>query len=168
MRTITKSLSMMFKGALLASACAFFATPTANADELKDHLVVHKQSGAKVYYVLEDTPVVTFNSNKLHVESKSVSDDHNLSDVDKFTFEKTTSLSEIAKGDQRITIKDNYVMLEGFTPGAVVTLNDMQGRVLVSTVVSDNGDATIYTTDIPTGVYVVSTSDGKTFKLYKK
>lgn len=168
MRTFRKSFSLLLRGSLLVASLAWFGAPAVQADELKDCLIVHLQSGNKVSYVLEDKPVVTFEGDKLHVQAAAVSDDHRLADVARFTFDKASGLGEIAAGDRRITVNDNIVLLEGFTPGSSASIADMQGRVLVSTRMGDTGSASISVTDLPVGVYVVSTTDGKTFKLYKK
>lgn len=168
MRTFKKSFSLLLRGSLLAASLAWLGTPAVQADELKDCLIVHLQSGSKVSYVLEDTPVVTFEGDKLHVQAAAVSDDHKLADVARFTFDKASGLGEIAAGDWRITVKDNLVVLEGFTPGSSAGIADMQGRVVASARIGDTGAASISVTDLPAGVYVVSTTDGKTFKLYKK
>lgn len=168
MRSITKSFTRLVRGSLLAGVIAWCGAPALQAEELKDCLIVHMQNGNTVSYVLEDTPVVTFVGDKLHVEAAAVSDDHQLADVARFTFDKSTGLSEINAGDYRITVKDNQVMLQGFKAGAMATIADMQGRNVASTRISDSGEATMSMAELPAGVYIVSTTDGKTFKLYKK
>ena len=81
MRNLKKSFSLLLRGSLLSASLAWFGPAALQADELKDCLIVHMQNGNKVSYVLEDTPVVTFEGDKLHVQAAAVSDDHILADV---------------------------------------------------------------------------------------
>ncbi len=146
-----------------------YAVPSVMADELKDGLIVHLHNGKTVKYILEQTPVVTFVEDKLHIESTAVKDDHKLSDVDKFTFDKvSTSLEDLTAGDYLISVTDNRVLLQGFTPGSSVTLTDVQGRTVTRATVSTTGEATVDMAELVAGVYVVATADGKTFRVLKK
>lgn len=144
------------------------AAPCALAEDLKDCLTVHLQSGSKATYVLEETPVVTFIGDNLHIESSTLSNDHKLNDVVKFTFDKTSGIEAVQAGDYRITVLAGIVRLEGFTPGANATVCDIQGRNMASAIVGANGDAEISLANLSNGIYILSTTDGKTLKIYKK
>ena len=168
MRNLKKSFSLLLRGSLLSASLAWFGPAALQADELKDCLIVHMQNGNKVSYVLEDTPVVTFEGDKLHVQAAAVSDDHILADVARFTFDKASGLGEIAAGDCRITVRNDLVVLEVLTPGSSAIIADMQGRLVASARIDDAGATSFSVAEFPAGVYVVSTTDGKTFKLYKK
>lgn len=168
MRTLQQSFSLLLRGSLVAATLAWVGIGHMQAEELKDCLVVHMVNGNSVSYVLEDTPKVTFVEDKLHIEATSISDDHLLANVDKFTFEKSTGVESITTNNLRITITNDYVTMEGATPGAIVNIVDIQGRLTLTTRVNDSGNVTMSLTDLSAGVYVVATSDGKTFKLLKK
>ncbi len=151
---------------MLASAVTCCAAPAAMAGELKDAVVVYMHDGSTAKYILEQTPIVTFVEDKLHVESSVVSCDHNLSDVDNFRFEQVDAAVEsIAADEYRISVVDNTVLLQGFTPGSVASLTDIEGRTVARVTVGADGEASIALSNLATGVYIVSTTDGKTFKL---
>lgn len=157
------------RGSVVAAVFACCVAPSAMAEESKEGLVIYKYSGEKVSYILEERPVVTFVNDKLHVETSSVSADHDLTDVDKFSFENVlTGIESITEGLCRIYVNNNEVILQGFKPGCTVTMTDMEGRVVVNQVVGGTGEAVIHTGDLGVGVFVVATSDGKTFKLMNK
>lgn len=168
MRNLRHPVSMLLRTAAIAILMLCGTWPTATADELQDCLIVHMHSGAKVSYVLETTPKVTFVADKLHVETTALSDDHTLADVSKFTFDKLSSLGSVTAGECRITVIDATVTIEGIAPQAVVTLADMQGRTLASASADSTGMARLSLATAPDGVYLISVTDGRTFKIFKK
>lgn len=163
-----QSFSLLPRSILMGCVMMLSAALTAHADDLQDCLTVHMLNGSKVIYVLDDQPTVNFADGKLHVESNAVSDEHDMTDVAKFTFDKTSSATLIDAGDRLISVRGTTVRLEGFVPGTAVILTDMHGRNIASATVSIHGTASVSIADIPAGVYVVSTSEGKSFKLFKK
>lgn len=133
-------------------------------------LVVNLHNGQKVCYALSSTPTATFKGTELHIESESLSDDHDLATVSHFTFENCDPISvvDITAGDKIITVTDHAVTLQGFTPGAEVTLSDIQGRIYEHRIISADGSTTISIDQLTPGVYILATTDGKSLKLYKK
>lgn len=167
MRTNKNSFSLLLRSSLVAASMAWAGMGLVQAEDLRDCLVVHMLDGKSVSYVLEDQPKVTFVEDKLHIEANAVSDDLVLADVAKFTFEKLSGVEEITAGNFRITVNNDLVRLEGGTPGAIVNIVDLQGRLNISTSLDEQGSVTILLADLSTGVYVVSTSDGVNFKLLR-
>ncbi len=151
-------------------ALLFMGLPAVMHAETKEYLVVHLNNGGSVNYVLEQTPTVTFTPASLHVESATLSDDHTLSEVSHFTFEDLdlSALPCLTANDSRITVTDSQVKLEGFTPGASVNLADAQGIVYAGGVVDGNGTVILDISRVPNGVYIISTTDNKSFKIFKK
>ena len=138
--------------------------------EATDCLVVNLNNGQKVCYVLAETPTATFQASNLHIESSTLTDDYDLASVSHFTFENCdpNSIIDINAGNRRITVTDTEVMLEGFTPGAHVSVTDIKGCTLASQTIDSNGLAVVKTASLATGVYIIATTDGKSFKIYKK
>lgn len=167
MRKIYLSTAQLLRRGLLALFAAV-CIHTVSAKELKDYLVVHMQDGSTVSYVLEDAPTVTFGGTSMHIESPSVSDVYEVADVNTFTFEKLAGISTVKSGERRITIRNQQVILEGFTPTAEVRLADVQGHMISHTTVNADKAATLSIDSLTPGVYVIYTTDGKTFKLIKK
>lgn len=168
MRNLKKSVTHLLKRAGILSSLALCMTPVVQAEEFKDCLIVHLHGGSTVSYVLEDTPVVTFVGENLHVEADQLSDDHKLANVEKFTFDNVAALADVMANEYRITIQDNYVTIEGLTPNTGIQLADIQGRIIASCNADTEGNATLSLSHITAGVYIVSTTDGKSFKIFKK
>ena len=161
-------MTHLLKRAGILSSLALFMAPLVQAEEFKDCLIVHLHGGSTVSYVLEDTPVVTFVGENLHVEANQLSDDHKLADVAKFTIDNVAALADVMANEYRITIQDNTVTIEGLTPNTGIQFADIQGRIIASCNADTDGNATLSLSHITAGVYIVSTTDGKSFKIFKK
>ena len=149
-----------------ALLCAGAMTSAAyGADQ---YLIVHKSDGGTTSYVLSDTPKVTFDASTMHITGAEFSDDYAIAEVAKFTFSDTSGIGEVAKDESRVSLLDNTLTLEGWTPGAQVSVCDLQGRVAKQSAISGEGAASIELGGLAPGVYIVSISTGKSFKIIVK
>lgn len=164
---IIKTLISFFGCCLTACAMILCAVPASAQDE-QDCLVVHMRDGGRVSYVLEETPVVTFVGNNLHVQTTAVSNDHEVAAVDKFTFEKVSSLNDVTVGECRISVVDGVVSIQGLEPSQEVSVADIRGRIVARVGADSMGVAVLSIRDMAQGVYIVTVADGKSFKLYQK
>ena len=161
------SFKSLLKAAVVGSV--FMMAATTNA-AVKDCLVVHTTDGEKTYYVLEDTPVVTFTGDNLHIKSASLEADVKFDNVKQFTFESrdVESVKDLTVGECRITVRNNEVTLEGFKAGSRVAVYAMNGVcVLADTIAQDGCATTLSLGHLDSGVYVVSTVS-KSFKIVVK
>lgn len=144
-----------------------FTPLLAHAQNSDDVLTVHLTNGTHVTYILDDKPKVSFSEGLLNVNSQSVSDTHDMTVVERFTFGKSTGLDALKSDDKVISFHGDDLTLKGFATGSKVVVSDLQGRIITSVKVDANGNATVPTFDWTKGIYVVSTSDGKTLKIIK-
>ena len=132
-------------------------------------------NGTKASFAFANKPVIDVTTDGLTVSATGASDvSYSFADVEKFYFEDDiVTAIERVKDDvsaQRpvFTYVGGVVTVIGMTAGerlAVVTINGSQ----VSAAKADNeGNARINLGSAPTGVYVVSTGSGVSFKLLKK
>ena len=152
-------MNISFKGLCktFVMVAAIFVATAAKA-EVKECLVVHDNDGKKTFYVLEDTPTVTFVGENLHVKSESAEADHLLSSVAKFTFESgEASVKDLLDDECRITVRNNEVLLEGFKAGSPVNVYSLAGVRVLAEAVGTDGTATVSLSQLNVGVYVVST-----------
>lgn len=134
-------------------------------------LTIVFHDGNKQSYVLTERPKVTFDATSLFVTGTTVSDTYRIAEVDKFVFDKgnPTDIRDVASGEVRLTFVDGEnVLLEGLQPSAVVRLFDISGKSLASLKATADGKASVSLEGGEAGVYVVSISDGRTFKVMKK
>jgi hypothetical protein len=132
-------------------------------------------NGTKASFAFSDKPVIDVTAAGLTVSATGASEvSYSFADVQKFYFEDdiATAIGQV-KNDvsaQRpvFAYVDGVVTVSGMTTGerlAVVTINGSQ----VSVTKADNGgNAHIDLSGAPTGVYVVSTGSGVSFKILMK
>lgn len=154
---------------LLAVVVLPSALSAAAQSDVKEALVVYMTNSSKYTYILEAQPSVKFSDTELLINGPQISDTHNISDVERFTFEKVSSVSEIRdKYEIRITVTDNAVTISGLKPGTVVTAADIQGHIVASLRADADGAAAISTENFVPGVYIITSAGGHSFKFYKR
>lgn len=134
-----------------------------------DTLVVTYKDNHTFSYVLADRPTVTFDATQMFIKSDIIDDSHALADVKTFTFSDVSAISEISADERRIVFTDaSTVTLQGFTAGTKISVSDIAGRFVLTTVVANDGTATLNISQLIAGVYVVATTDGKSYKISKR
>ncbi len=158
----------LLKRGLLASALCIGICCPATAEE-QEALMVNFKNGTRVVYILAERPVATFSTDKLHIESTSLADDYTIADIANFKFDKVSSISKIEADDIRVYYTDGEnLRLEGLSQGELVTICDTKGCIITKAKSNADGKITIQVSSLPYGVYIVSLSSGKTFKLLNK
>lgn len=162
-----KKLTQFLQKMLLIAFSLCLAVPALFAEEEKECLVVTLRDNSTVSYFLEDTPVVTYVGNNVHVEANAVSDDHPMADVVMFAFEMKSVGVSVEDTECRITVNDNIVRIQGLSAGIKVMLSDIQGRVIKVETIGASGEIVLPLDNLNAGVYVVATSEGRSFKVLK-
>lgn len=160
------SRSLRLLSAMLLLFCATLTTAAAEAEML----IVIMQDGTQHSYVLTDKPKVTFDGTQMNINSAQLSDAYTISEVKKFVFaDDASAIAPVAAGEQRVTFTDGTnVVLEGLNAGTQVSLYDLAGHALATVKANGEGQATLSLETQAAGVYVVSVSGGKSFKLLKR
>lgn len=133
---------------LLALASLFLGAASAFA---QNTLNVHQKSGGVVSYSFSEKPVVTYTEDGVHLVTNSMEVDYPLSNLEKFTFEDSTSPSGIIRTEGGSSDVQIYSV----------------GGTFVKTIKANEGTTTFSTEDLPAGIYVIK--NGKsTYKIIKK
>lgn len=125
---------------------AFAGVATALAEDVKTYIIVEFKTSEKLTIALSDKPKAQFEGSDLLLTAETFEGRYATADIKRFYFE------DIASGIKTI---DGEKDANGI-------IYDLNGR-MVSTF---NG--TIDSTTLPTGVYVIKTESGKSFKVTKK
>lgn len=153
--------------AMLALFFVFVSLFRATAQDLHEYLVVEQLNGVKTVYMLDEQPKVSFDDVTLKIECRELADEYPIDDVVRFTFDKLSMLSSVNEPVNVITVRGNDVKLAGFAPGLHVMISDIQGRVLFRTITDMQGETAFSIAGLGDGIYIVSTSGGKSFKIFK-
>ena len=125
---------------------AFVGVASALAEDVKTYIVVEFKTSETLTIALSDKPKAQFEGTDLLLTAATFEGRYATADIKRFYFE------DIANGINTI---DAVEKMEG-------SIYDLNGRK-VSTF-----KGTIDSTTLPTGVYVIKTKSGKSFKVTKK
>lgn len=152
---------------IIACAAAFVAVSMpARADE---KVYVEYHDGSVYSYILASKPKVTFAGDVISVNGAEIADTHKMADVKHFKFTEPGSVSDISANEYRLVFTDNAnVQLAGFGAGTGVTVYDLSGSALAGATVADDGTATVSVATMAPGVYVIATTEGKSYKVIKR
>ena len=77
-------------------------------------------------------------------------------------------INEKNAGNVQITLRDNSLWVEGAEPNVAVSLFSFDGILMQQCHTDNNGSANIGLSNFKSGVYIVTLSNGKSMKFYKK
>lgn len=131
-------------------------------------------NGAKVSFAFSAKPTVSVNSEGITVSAQEKSDvSYLFSEVDRFYFEDDIETAiQGAKAGATATPVFSYangvVSVTGIAAGEQVAVYSINGSKVNDAKANQAGTASVDISNVPTGVYVVSTGSGVSFKLLKK
>ena len=131
-------------------------------------------NGQKATFAFTSKPEISVTSDGLTVSSSTSSAvSYSFADVQKFYF-----VDDVATGIQQVettsasrpvfNYADGVVTVSGMSAGERLDVVALSGSKVSAAKVDAKGNASIDLDNAPTGVYVVSTSNGVSFKLMKK
>lgn len=165
-------LAGILKGTMVSLLALCSGIPALAAEEM--HLMVDLKSGTTEKFVLSGKPVLSFSDTECTFR---VGDDeviHSMSDIARAYFAVAEpGPSEVSE------IKDDIVTVDLSVPGQItvrdiapdtpVAVYDTDGRKMARATAGHNRTATVDINALPANaVYVVSVSNSKNFKIYKR
>ena len=140
---------------------------SAHADSYK--LVLWQNNGNQIgSFNLKHNPKVTFSGSEVIVTTASADVYYyGLTDMWKFTYEKTTGINNILVDDNSVKINDDAIVFSALKRGSQITVYAVNGMLLMSKTVAEAGEYAFPISSLSQGVYMVNV-DGETFKIVKK
>ncbi len=152
---------------ILAAAAAIAAV--AIPARATEKLYVEYKDGHVYSYVLTSRPKVTFAGNVINVAGTDISDTHKMDAVKQFLFSEPGAAEVIGANEFSITYTDNAtVRLDGFTPAGSLSVYDIGGTLMAEAAFGSDGTAEISLEAMAPGIYLIATTDGKTYKIVKR
>lgn len=157
----------------LLSICLLGGSMLANATVT--HMTVELNSGSKMSFLLDDNPVITFEKGKYDIKASKMVVNGNaettyaIDDVKIYYFttgDSTPVESVKAKDEILISLTKSTLNINNAKAGEKVTLININGSVVASSVADTNGQSTL---DLPQtkGVYIVIVGN-QSFKIIRK
>lgn len=123
-------------------------------------LTIHQKDGSKFGYGFSEKPVITYTETDLVLKTAKTVVEYPLSAILKFTFiDSETAVSEIQSETKSPILQlDNYtVYISGAEASQLVSLIDINGKVLSTYKTDANGSISFSITELPEGIYIVKT-----------
>jgi len=134
-----------------------------------ESLVVTFNDDSTVRFDLNERPAVTFDESRMYVVGETVEADYSLEEVKKFTFSSLTdAIDPVVLGETRLTYLDSEsVSVSGLGSGAEVSLYSLSGQKIAAAAADASGYVTFSLSACPRGVYFISITNGKSFKIIR-
>lgn len=162
-------------GALLLGLGAICSPLPALAEEqeMVTNLIVDLKTGATEEFMLPEKPVLTFSTDECTITTPKLVVTYDMADVEKAYFAerpKTVGVDNTSAETVSIDLSvPETVIVRGLKSGTGVVIYDISGRTVARAQADNEGTATLSTESMtPNTVYVVSISNIKNFKLYKR
>ena len=151
---------------LLGLLCLFFFSK--NPVKAQPHeLVVALHDGETLSYVLSEKPVITFNGNKMLIESsKMMSSEIDLSEVKSFHFEIPNAIADVSENEVSFVRLGTNVQIYGLTEAEKsIQISDMGGRATTAGVSIEGTTANVNLASLPKGIYMIKIGNKQSIKV---
>lgn len=156
----------------LFSICLLGSSMLANA--VVTHMTVELNSGSKINFLLDDNPVITFEKEKYDIKASKMvvngdaETSYAIDDVKIYYFTNgdSTPVKSIEAIDEiLVSLSKSAICIQNAKAGEKVTLININGSVVASSVADTNGQSTL---DLPQtkGVYIVVVGN-QSFKIIR-
>ena len=151
-----------------AAFCLLWLLPTASkTQEPTKILILHTVDGKEVAFRLDNGIMLSTEPDFLSIQTwDSGIINYSYDDIIKFTFGKDSSVDEISSERIEFSYSNNTLSAKGLKSGNKLTVYTVSGTVAASTLADSMGVARIDMSDMPKGVYIVSTN-GISYKIAK-
>lgn len=141
------------------------------AAEMRDALVVSYNNGdPEEAFFLDEAPRVTYDKTVLHISTGSADISRDLPTVRRFVIEQRNLSSAATNLDAvAFVYLDNSILsLSGLRASTPCTLSGIDGKVALRGSADAQGVFRADISTLPAGVYILSTPDSKSYKIFKK
>ena len=122
-------------------------------------MTVWLASGEKMAFLTSEKPEFQLHGDTLTVTSMRVKADYLMKDIDKFTFEDAEEtgirLAKGSNGKAEAQFKDGAIVITNGKPGEQVTVASLNGIVVASPTIGNDGKMSIDLTSLGTGTYII-------------
>lgn len=156
----------------LLSALLAFASIGMSAEEVMPGITLCMRAGNKVSFTFSQRPQLSLKDTELVITTEEGGLVTYATDaVQRIVFEdEVVSAVHAAtvKGDVSFALKQNNVYASGLSVGERIDVVGIDGKLQQSVVATSDGVAVVSLSSLPTGVYVVRTQGGVSFKFVKQ
>lgn len=165
----------MKKLLLLSLAMLFFITAKGSQslqglhDNSEENLIVLTRSGETFYFLLEESPKITFKDQIMHVSAKTKSCDIEISNMARFYFSKDANrIDDLKTNEFKIRYANNdNITIEGLSAPSVKVFS-IDGKLIMAEMHSFGNETCITLESLASGIYIISINNNTSIKIYKR
>ena len=116
------------------------------------NVIIKQKNGSESIISLSSKPVITFDNNKMIVESSSSTIILNLDDVLEYVFDEESGIKDLTTKSE---ISGGKIKLAGYPINTSVIVATLDGKILIEDKTDSNGDATIELNNLPKGLMII-------------
>ena len=162
--SLTTNIKVQMKRLLILGI--FFVMGNLYAES--QNLVLWLNSGEKVSFDLEQTPVTTYANRQLTISTKTISVTYHLEQVWKYTYEGLSNdINTIEQESLSVKQEGNILTIATMGKDPSVEVYAADGRPLNSLVISDGEQVVVDLSTAPAGVYLIN-ADGQIYKFFRE
>ena len=139
-----------------------------------DHyLVIELNNSNKHSYSLEDKPVISFDNDKLIIETDKIELDYLIDDIAKYYFseEDETGVEDIKYDVNNIHFtytNPDFLLIEGVTGYENVQVYEISGRVRPVDILKSDNCIKVELNTLQNGLYIINVDNKHSFKIIRK
>ena len=139
-----------------------------------DHyLVIELNNSNKHNYSLEDKPVISFNNDRLIIETDKIEFDYLIDDIAKYYFSKAseTDIENIKYDVNNIHFtytNPDFLLIEGVTGNENVQVYEINGKTCPVDVLKSDNCIKVQLNTLPNGLYIINVDNKHSFKIIRK
>lgn len=139
-----------------------------------DHyLVIELNNSKKHSYSLEEKPVISFNNDKLVIETDNIKLDYLIDDIAKYYFSEAaeTDVEDIKYDVNNIHFtytNPDFLLIEGVTGNENVLVYEINGRTCPVDILKSDNCIKVQLNTLPNGLYIINVDNKHSFKIIRK
>lgn len=139
------------------------------ADEPKTHLVVWAKDGAKVAYVLNENPKVTFTEEYLVITANGVEVNYRLENMARFTYESNnaSAITNLRTGEWPFQMNNESLLFPALKANSTIAIYSLNGTLVFQKTIQKDGEYAFPLSNLDMGIYMVNIN-GLTYKIVKR
>lgn len=141
------------------------------AQDMVPGIIIELSSGKNVEFRLTDNPKIVFDGQTIKLTADGINVEYTPTDFVKLTpgevQNNASGITELMSHPENIAVKDGYVCLNGFKSSDVVSIFSVDGGLVATYQIPQNGSISIPISTLPSGISVIK-SNNQSIKIIKR
>ena len=138
------------------------------AENIPTLLMIWSKDGTKQAYALSEKPNLTLSDNKLIITTSTLTADHELNSLARFTYEQSdeTDLSNLLTDGKGYQLDQESICFPHLDANSKINIYRTDGSIVLKKEIKESGSYAFPLSGLPSGVYILQVN-GSTSKIMK-